>query len=108
MTVTASQLGLSFPGGYLVSEVFDGDDLGSVDLEEEVTVEVNPNGVQLLRFDVNPSRLWKMRLKQKHLTENDVNFLLHQEGDKEEEEQDAGVVVEEMGKTGGTRKRLEL
>ena len=37
-------LGLDFSGGYIVTEVFDGEDLGAVETDEEITVSVNPNG----------------------------------------------------------------
>ncbi len=44
VTFTPAQLGLDYDGGYLVSEVFEGDNLGEFDPDDEITISVNPSG----------------------------------------------------------------
>ncbi len=51
------RLGLDYAGGYRVTDVFTGENLGSVTADQTVTYKVNPNGVRLVRFDVKPSKI---------------------------------------------------
>ena len=56
MSFTPSELGLTYPGGYIVTEVFEGTGIGIVAPDYVLDVSVNPNGVQLLRFELNTAK----------------------------------------------------
>lgn len=55
VTFTPHSLGLIHPQGYIVTEVFDKVPMGTVGTNDNFTVFVNPTGVQLLRFNINPN-----------------------------------------------------
>lgn len=52
MSVTLSELGLTYKGGYTISDLFDGVNYGVVEPEKRFKVDVNPSGVVLVRCDV--------------------------------------------------------
>lgn len=52
VTFTPSEIGLNHAGGYIVKEVFENANMGSVLPDDTIEVMVNPSGVQLLRLDV--------------------------------------------------------
>ena len=51
ITFTPKQLGLNNTGGYAVKEIFDDVDLGHLSMDAPISVDVNPTGVQFLRFN---------------------------------------------------------
>ena len=60
---TLKSLGLDYKGGYFASEVFTGEDWGVFKPNDHVRIRVNPSGVQLLRFDVNPNYVKKSHVE---------------------------------------------
>jgi len=52
VSVTLSELGLTSPSGYHVTDVFDEVSYGAVDAKQRFTVDVNPSGVVMVRCDV--------------------------------------------------------
>ena len=79
MSFTPSELGLTYPGGYIVTEVFEGTGLAVAAPDYTIEVSVNPNGVQLVRLELNVAR-------------EPVNVA--------ERLEDAGYGVKDWGKTG--------
>ncbi len=47
VTFTPLQLGLTYPSGYILSEVFNDEPRGEVTLDQDIEVVVNPNGKTL-------------------------------------------------------------
>ena len=45
VTLTPKNLGLTHPGGYIVSEVFEGKILETLEPQQSMTVSVNPSGL---------------------------------------------------------------
>lgn len=52
VSVTLRELGLAFPGGYAISDLFDGVHYGTVLPDKRFKVDVNPSGVVLVRCEV--------------------------------------------------------
>ena len=52
MSVTLRELGLGFPGGYAVTDLFDNVHYGTVLPDKRFKVDVNPSGVVLVRCEV--------------------------------------------------------
>lgn len=57
VSFTPEKLGLTHASGYIVSEVFSGEKMGTFTPDQTITVFANPSGVAFLRFDVNPSKI---------------------------------------------------
>ena len=54
MSVTLRELGLTYPEGYYVTDLFDGVDYGiAVRPDKRFKVDVNPSGIVLVRCGVN-------------------------------------------------------
>ncbi|XP_037787232.1 alpha-N-acetylgalactosaminidase-like [Penaeus monodon] len=52
VSVTLRELGLAFPGGYVITDLFDGVQYGTVLPDKRFKVDVNPSGVVLVRCEV--------------------------------------------------------
>ncbi|XP_071512172.1 alpha-N-acetylgalactosaminidase-like isoform X5 [Panulirus ornatus] len=52
VSVTLRELGLAFPGGYAITDLFDGVHYGTVLPDKRFKVDVNPSGVVLVRCEV--------------------------------------------------------
>ncbi|XP_069987902.1 alpha-N-acetylgalactosaminidase isoform X2 [Penaeus vannamei] len=52
VSVTLRELGLAFPGGYAITDLFDGVQYGTVLPDKRFKVDVNPSGVVLVRCEV--------------------------------------------------------
>lgn len=50
--MTLRELGLAFPGGYAITDLFDGVQYGTVLPDKRFKVDVNPSGVVLVRCEV--------------------------------------------------------
>ncbi|KAF2355717.1 Glycoside hydrolase family 27 [Trinorchestia longiramus] len=55
VSVTLAELGLTYPGGYSITDLFDGVNYGVVEPSKRFKVDVNPSGVVLVRCDLAPS-----------------------------------------------------
>lgn len=52
VSVTLRELGLSYPGGYSITDLFDNVHYGTVSPDKRFKVDVNPSGVVLVRCDI--------------------------------------------------------
>jgi len=86
-----ADLGLQHSGGYTTTDVFTGENLGSVLPDHQMDLMVNPNGVRLIRFNVKATEA-------KLTTESPTEIKVTQDNNTTEAEHQ--VDVELSGKTG--------
>ncbi|GLG93367.1 hypothetical protein R5R35_013776 [Gryllus longicercus] len=64
IAVTLRELGLSYPGGYSVEDLYEDVNYGVLTPQTKIKVKVNPSGVVILRADVQPQYEHSSRFSQ--------------------------------------------